>query len=79
MRCLAEGRSKSPDEVCLRGVRHLGEGWNIQWLRVGPIDRVPGSQHPAVELLDGGGHVPIVPEVRGVGKGSYALSDEAAG
>src|ERR1700682_428014 len=62
MRRLAKSCPKGPDEMGLGHRSDLCEVGDVERLRIRAVDRVAGPQHPAIELLDGAGHDPIVPQ-----------------
>src|ERR1700737_518843 len=55
MRRLSKGRAERPDEVRLGDPGHTGKSPYVQGPRIGAVDRVTGTQHAAVQLLDGAG------------------------
>ena len=60
MRSLAKSRPKGPDEMGFGDRSDPCEVRDVERLRIRAVDRVAGPQHPAIELLDGAGHDPIV-------------------
>src|SRR6266550_7624002 len=56
VRRLAERGSECADEVGVGDVGDFGQTGDVEGLRVDPVDRVAGPEHPAVQLLDGEGH-----------------------
>src|SRR4029077_21056947 len=65
--CLTERRAKGTDEMCLRDIRDLSEGRDVEWLGVSTVHGVTGAEHPAVGLLHGAAHA-----------GSPRIADSAA-
>lgn len=56
MGCLSEGRTERADEVRLGHESDTGKGRGVQGLRVRAVDRVPGAEHPSVQLFYGASH-----------------------
>src|SRR5438132_1820264 len=53
---LAKGRAKGPNEMRFRDVGDTGERRQVERLRVRPVHRIAGTEHPAVGLLLGAAH-----------------------
>jgi hypothetical protein len=56
VRRLAKGRSEGPGEMRFRDAGDFGKRRNIKRPGVGPIHRVAGAQHAAVDLFDSPAH-----------------------
>ena len=60
-----KGRAERPDEVRVGDVSDGGQAGDVEGLRVSPVDRVAGAEHPAVQLFNCAGHSLIFGQLGG--------------